>query len=184
MSVDFGDISNIENVDDSFDMSNIYDSMMNNTTQESVNFSDLDDSFHLDDSQDGVNNMNVDIDSSNDTTRESMNESFGGKRRKNKRTKKRRTMKKNRTKKVYRQKRIRVRKFTRKLKKKRRMTKRKRGGNVDILGDSDFNPNLIDKEEKMRGGTRFGGNNIGANCNDPNYSIYNTNLLKLFPYKA
>jgi len=29
-----------------------------------------------------------------------------------------------------------------------------------------------------------GGDNIGANCNDPNFSIYNTNLLKLFPYKG
>ena len=31
---------------------------------------------------------------------------------------------------------------------------------------------------------RKGGRNIGANCSDPNYSIYNTNFLKLFPYKA
>jgi hypothetical protein len=30
----------------------------------------------------------------------------------------------------------------------------------------------------------MGGNNIGANCNNPNFSIYNTNLLKLFPYKG
>ena len=29
-----------------------------------------------------------------------------------------------------------------------------------------------------------GGQNIGSNCSDPNYSIYNTNFLKLFPYKA
>ena len=29
-----------------------------------------------------------------------------------------------------------------------------------------------------------GGQNIGANCSDPNYSIFNTNFLKLFPYKA
>jgi hypothetical protein len=29
-----------------------------------------------------------------------------------------------------------------------------------------------------------GGRNIGANSCDPNYSIYNTNFLKLFPYKA
>lgn len=29
-----------------------------------------------------------------------------------------------------------------------------------------------------------GGNGIGSNCNDPNFSIYNTNLLKLFPYKG
>jgi hypothetical protein len=24
----------------------------------------------------------------------------------------------------------------------------------------------------------------GTNCNDPNFSIYNTNMLKLFPYKG
>lgn len=40
------------------------------------------------------------------------------------------------------------------------------------------------KHKKIRGGNRFGGNNIGANCSDPNFSIYNTNLLKLFPYKG
>jgi hypothetical protein len=40
------------------------------------------------------------------------------------------------------------------------------------------------KGKKTRGGNRIGGNNIGANCNDPNFSIYNTNLLKLFPYKG
>lgn len=40
------------------------------------------------------------------------------------------------------------------------------------------------KIKKTRGGNRFGGNNIGANCYDPNFSIYNTNLLKLFPYKG
>ncbi len=39
------------------------------------------------------------------------------------------------------------------------------------------------KSKKLRGGNRIGGNNIGANCSDPNFSIYNTNLLKLFPYK-
>jgi hypothetical protein len=32
--------------------------------------------------------------------------------------------------------------------------------------------------------TRRGGNGIGANCNEPNFSIYNTNMLKLFPYKG
>ena len=26
------------------------------------------------------------------------------------------------------------------------------------------------------------GGNFGGNCPDPNFSIYNTNLLKLFPY--
>jgi hypothetical protein len=40
------------------------------------------------------------------------------------------------------------------------------------------------KSRRIRGGNRIGGNNIGANCNDPNFSIYNTNLLKLFPYKG
>ena len=40
------------------------------------------------------------------------------------------------------------------------------------------------RSKRIRGGNRIGGNNIGANCNDPNFSIYNTNLLKLFPYKG
>ena len=40
------------------------------------------------------------------------------------------------------------------------------------------------KHKKIKGGNRIGGNNIGANCSDPNFSIYNTNLLKLFPYKG
>jgi len=39
------------------------------------------------------------------------------------------------------------------------------------------------KTRKYRGGMRFG-NGVGANSNDPNYSIFNTNMLKLFPYKA
>lgn len=32
------------------------------------------------------------------------------------------------------------------------------------------------KNFKLKGG------NFGGNCPDPNFSIYNTNLLKLFPY--
>ena len=28
------------------------------------------------------------------------------------------------------------------------------------------------------------GGNFGGNCPDPNFSIYNTNLLKLFPYST
>lgn len=35
---------------------------------------------------------------------------------------------------------------------------------------------------KQRGGKCFG-TGVGSNTNDPNYSIFNTNLLKLFPYK-
>jgi len=39
------------------------------------------------------------------------------------------------------------------------------------------------KKNKMRGGRCYG-NGIGSNSYDPNYSIYNTNMLKLFPYKT
>jgi hypothetical protein len=35
----------------------------------------------------------------------------------------------------------------------------------------------------QKGGVCYG-NGVGANSYDPNYSIYNTNMLKLFPYKA
>jgi len=38
------------------------------------------------------------------------------------------------------------------------------------------------RRHKQRGGMCFG-NGVGANSNVPNYSIYNTNMLKLFPYK-
>jgi len=33
-----------------------------------------------------------------------------------------------------------------------------------------------------KGGTGLIGRGYGANCSEPNYNIYNTNLLKLFPY--
>ena len=39
------------------------------------------------------------------------------------------------------------------------------------------------KTRKQRGGMCYG-NGVGANSYDPNYSIYNTNMLKLFPYKS
>lgn len=35
---------------------------------------------------------------------------------------------------------------------------------------------------RLRGGAMYG-TGYGANCNDPNYSVYNTNLTKLFPYR-
>jgi hypothetical protein len=38
------------------------------------------------------------------------------------------------------------------------------------------------KTRKKRGGMCFG-NGVGANSYDPNNSIYNTNMLKLFPYR-
>jgi hypothetical protein len=40
------------------------------------------------------------------------------------------------------------------------------------------------KNLKRRGGGTCYGRGVGANNYDPNYTIYNTNLLKLFPYKA
>jgi hypothetical protein len=39
------------------------------------------------------------------------------------------------------------------------------------------------KSRKQRGGMCYG-NGVGANSFDPNYSIYNTNMLKLFPYRT
>ena len=38
------------------------------------------------------------------------------------------------------------------------------------------------KNRKMRGGMRYG-TGVGSNCVEPNYSIYNTPTLSLFPYK-
>ena len=37
-------------------------------------------------------------------------------------------------------------------------------------------------KNKFIGGQRYG-TGVGSNCYDPNLSIFNTNLLKLFPYK-
>jgi hypothetical protein len=34
----------------------------------------------------------------------------------------------------------------------------------------------------MKGGNTIYGRGYGANCYDPNFSIFNTNALKLFPY--
>ena len=38
------------------------------------------------------------------------------------------------------------------------------------------------KRRKQRGGNCYG-NGVGANAYDPNYSIYNTNQLQMFPYR-
>lgn len=40
------------------------------------------------------------------------------------------------------------------------------------------------KTRKSRGGGMCFGNGVGANSYNPNNSIYNTNMLTLFPYKA
>jgi hypothetical protein len=39
------------------------------------------------------------------------------------------------------------------------------------------------KTYKQKGGMCYG-RGYGANTNDPNYSIFNTNMMKLFPYKT
>ena len=76
----------------------------------------------------------------------------------------------------------------RKQNKKTRRIRRMRGGTVDDLDDPDFNANLAYDSKKM-GGTKMrgiyqmGGQNLGAGCPDPNFSIYNTNELTLFPYR-
>jgi hypothetical protein len=38
------------------------------------------------------------------------------------------------------------------------------------------------KVRKQRGGNCYG-NGVGANAYDPNYSIYNTTQLQMFPYR-
>jgi hypothetical protein len=68
--------------------------------------------------------------------------------------------------------------YTKKRKTIKRHHYRIRGGNVDDLHSVDFNANLAYDSKQM------GGSNIGANCNDPNFSIFNTKALQLFPYNA
>ena len=41
---------------------------------------------------------------------------------------------------------------------------------------------ITKKSKKQRGGMCFG-NGVGANSYEPNYSIYNTRELELFPYR-
>ena len=44
------------------------------------------------------------------------------------------------------------------------------------------NKNRRIRRKNLKGGMCFG-NGVGANSNDPNFSIYNTRLTQLFPYK-
>lgn len=51
-----------------------------------------------------------------------------------------------------------------------------------ILGKSRINRHRRSrKNRRMKGGACFG-NGVGSNHYDPNYSIYNTRMLSLFPY--
>ena len=56
---------------------------------------------------------------------------------------------------------------------KRRKTRKGRKGRKTRKGK---------KSKKQRGGMRYG-TGVGSNCFEPNYSIYNTPTLSLFPYK-
>lgn len=124
---------------------------------------ELDNNIDFDDN----NSLHLsDLEETNDTTTEDI--SFGGKTRKRRtKTNKKKTIRKRRGKTVRRR--------SRKMSKRRR-SRKMRGGNVDDLTSADFNPNLAYDSKQN------GGQNIGANCYDPNFSIYNTRELTLFPY--
>lgn len=62
--------------------------------------------------------------------------------------------------------------------KKRRRTSRKR-----VTKKGRKTRRNIRSRLHHKGGMCFG-NGVGANTNNPNFSIYNTNMLKLFPYKS
>ena len=163
---------NEENDNDNVDV-NFEDGMEEslNTTRESLtepNIGNINPPVNYDSDSGDMDSLHMsDLDTSNissaNTTME--DNSFGGKktkRKKSSKSKKRITRKSKKTKRKTR---------------KNKTSKNKRGGNVDKLGDSDFNPNLSYDSKQN------GGQNIGSNCKDPNFSIYNTNLLKLSPYK-
>jgi hypothetical protein len=62
---------------------------------------------------------------------------------------------------------------------------RKKNGKVSrraIKGGRHLTRRRRSNRKYTGGGVRFG-TGIGSNCHDPNKSIFNTNLLKLFPYK-
>ena len=65
-------------------------------------------------------------------------------------------------------------KKTKRMRKTKKNRKMKGGDGVD---SPDFNANLA-YDSKQTGGA-----NLGAGCPDPNFSIYNTNELSLFPYR-
>jgi hypothetical protein len=46
----------------------------------------------------------------------------------------------------------------------------------------NYKKNRHTRRRKQKGGICYG-NGVGANNYDPNFSIYNTNELQLFPYK-
>jgi len=65
--------------------------------------------------------------------------------------------------------------------KRKKSKKNKTKKNKTKKNNTKKNKTKKQKSRIKKGGAMFG-NGYGANCSDPNYSIYNTNLLKLFPY--
>lgn len=126
-------------------------------------------SLHLSDLDTPVNQL-----SEPETTNESIM-SLGGRSKKRRRLTRRKRITKRKGKKERKHKTYKKNKGKKTRKTKRRKYRGK-GGNIDKLGSPDFNPNLA-FDKKM-----IGGANVGATCNDPNYSIYNTRMLSLFPY--
>jgi hypothetical protein len=76
----------------------------------------------------------------------------------------------------------------------------KNNNNMDLNQDNDMNDidkggsrkrkyhkinkkSKKNKKHRQRGGQCYG-RGVGSNSYEPNYSIYNTNMLKLFPYKT
>ena len=159
-----------DNVDVNFE-NGMEDSL--NTTRESLtepNIGNINPPVNYDSDSGDMDSLHLsDLDTSNissaNTTME--DNSFGGKKTKRKKS--------NKSKKTKRK--TRKSKKTKRKTRKSKTRKNMRGGNVDNLKDSDFNPNLSYDSKKI------GGRNVGYNCEDPNFSIYNTNLLKLSPYK-
>ena len=56
------------------------------------------------------------------------------------------------------------------------------GGKKRVITRKQKSNKYVKKSRKQKGGMCYG-NGVGANISDPNFSIHNTNLLKLFPYK-
>ena len=57
-------------------------------------------------------------------------------------------------------------------------------GRRTIKGRRKLTRRSRSRSRKVAGGGNIRyGTGVGANCHDPNKSIFNTNLLKLFPYK-
>ena len=69
----------------------------------------------------------------------------------------------------------------RRIKRNRKTIKKRKQIKKSIKGKKTRKQNRR-KSRKIKGGACYG-NGVGANSYDPNFSIHNTNLLKLFPYK-